>query len=169
MNETRPRHKGAAPDQAPTRELARSERVRIAVGGAAAAALLSVALVGATTALGGSGGTGPGGGGDGGGGGKTAAKYRNAWEGFSHKDKKWARQTSECESGGNARIHNSGGQYHGAFQFLKSTWRSSPMSPGGDPHRYTWRTQAVVAVKLKHRDGAGHWPVCGRKTSKLFK
>jgi hypothetical protein len=150
----------------------RSERVRIAVSGAAAAALLSVALVGATTALGGSGGTGPGGGGDGGGGdggGKTAYKYRAAWEDFRYKDKRWARQTSECESGGNARIHNSGGQYHGAFQFLKSTWRSSPMSPGGDPHRYSWKTQAVVAVKLKKRDGAGHWPVCGRKTSNLFK
>ncbi len=23
------------------------------------------------------------------------------------------------------------------------------------------RTQAVVAVELKQRDGAGHWPVCG--------
>jgi hypothetical protein len=170
MNETRPRHQGAASDQATTRKRARSERVRIAVSGATAAALLSVALIGATTALGGSGGTGPGGDGDGdGGGSKTAYKYRAAWNDFRYKDKKWARQTSECESGGRARIHDSSRTYHGAFQFMKSTWRSSPMSPGGDPHRYTWKTQAVVAVKLKHRDGAGHWPVCGRKTSNLFK
>jgi hypothetical protein len=168
MNETRPRPRAAAEHQIPTRE-----RVRIAVAGAVGAALLSVALIGATTALGGSGGTGPGGGGDGDGGGdgggKTAYKYRAAWEDFSHKDKRWARKTSECESGGNPKIHDPSRTYHGAFQFLKSTWRNSPMSPGGDPHRYSWKTQAVVAVKLKHKAGAGQWPVCGRKSSKLFK
>jgi hypothetical protein len=167
MNENRPRLPGAPKEQAPTRELARSERLRIAIGGAVAAGLLSVALVGATTALGGSGGTGPGG--DGGDGGKTASRYANAWENFSHRDKRWARRTSECESGGNPKIHSSTRpRYHGAFQFLKSTWRSAPMSRGRDPHRYSWKTQAVVAVKLKHRAGAGQWPVCGTKTSKLF-
>jgi hypothetical protein len=166
MNENRPRHPGAASNQTSTRE-----RVRIAMAGAAAAALLSVALIGATTALGGSGGTGPGGGGggDGGDGGNTAYKYKAAWEGFSYKDKKWARQTSQCESGGNPKIHDSTRTYHGAFQFMLSTWRHSPMTPGGDPHRYSWKTQAVVAVKLKHKAGAGQWPVCGHKTSKLFK
>jgi hypothetical protein len=51
--------------------------------------------------------------------------------------------------------------YRGAFQFMKATWRTSPKSPGGDPIRYSYRTQAVVAVMLKRRDGAGHWPVCG--------
>ena len=168
MNENRPRLTGATEDQAPSRRLARAERVRIALGGAAAAALLSVALVGATTALGGSGGTGPGG--DGGDGGRTTrAKYLNAWEGFSTRDKRWARRTSECESGGNPKIHDSTRTYHGAFQFVLRTWRNSPMTPGGDPHRYTWKTQAVVAVKLKHRAGADQWPVCGTKTSKLFK
>jgi hypothetical protein len=166
MNETRPRPRAAAEDQIPTRE-----RVRIAVAGAVGAALLSVALIGATTALGGSGGSGPGGDGDGGGdgGGNTAYKYKAAWEDFSYKDKRWARKTSECESGGNPKIHDPSRTYHGAFQFLKSTWRRSPMSPGGDPHRYSWKTQAVVAVKLKHKAGAGQWPVCGRKSSKLFK
>jgi hypothetical protein len=44
---------------------------------------------------------------------------------------------------------------------MKSTWRASPKSPGGDPTAYDYRTQAVVAVALKRRDGAGHWPVCG--------
>jgi hypothetical protein len=165
MNEQLSRPTGATTEQTSSR----SERVRVAVVGAAAAALLSVALVGATTALGGSGGTGPGGGGGGGDGGNTAGKYVRAWDGFSYKDKKWARQTSECESGGNPKIHDSTHTYHGAFQFMLRTWRHSPMSPGGDPHRFSWKTQAVVAVKLKHKAGAGQWPVCGHKTSKLFK
>jgi hypothetical protein len=51
--------------------------------------------------------------------------------------------------------------YRGAFQFMKSTWKSSPKSPGGDPIDYRYKTQAVVAVALKNKDGAGHWPVCG--------
>ena len=112
----------------------------------------------AVTALAG-GGIGTGGGdqtGDGGG-----NRYDREWDSFSRKDKRWARQTSECESNQDPRIHDGSGTYHGAFQFVKSTWRTSPMSPGGDPHTYNWKTQAVVAVKLKHRDGAGHWPVCG--------
>ncbi len=67
----------------------------------------------------------------------------------------------ECESGSNPRAIGGGGIYRGAFQFLKSTWRSSPKSPGGDPITYSYRTQGVVAVLLKRRDGAGHWPVCG--------
>ena len=51
--------------------------------------------------------------------------------------------------------------YRGAFQFMKSTWRVSPKSPGGDPIAYNYKTQAVVAVALKNQDGAGHWPTCG--------
>ena len=88
-------------------------------------------------------------------------RYERTWDDFSKTNKRWARKTSECESGGNRKIHGGNGAYHGAFQFMKSTWASSPMSPGGDPHRHTWKTQAVVAVKLKQRDGAGHWPNCG--------
>ncbi|MDQ3728491.1 MAG: transglycosylase family protein [Actinomycetota bacterium] len=88
-------------------------------------------------------------------------RYTRTWDDFSRKDKRWAKKTSECESGGDPHIHSPGGDYHGAFQFSPSTWKTSPMSPGGDPHKPSWKTQAVVAVKLKHRDGAGHWPVCG--------
>jgi hypothetical protein len=51
--------------------------------------------------------------------------------------------------------------YRGAFQFMKSTWRTSPKSPGGDPIRFTYKTQAVVAVHLKKRAGTSPWPVCG--------
>ncbi len=89
------------------------------------------------------------------------AKYRRVWRHTSKRNKRWARRTAECESGGNPKAIGGGGKYRGAFQFLKSTWRTSPRSPGGDPIRYPYRTQAVVAVALKKRDGRGHWPVCG--------
>jgi hypothetical protein len=94
--------------------------------------------------------------------GETSPRYQRLWDGISAKNKRWARRTSECESGGDRNIHGGGGTYHGAFQFMKSTWRNAPKSPGGDPHRYSWKTQAVVAVYLKKRDGArAHWPHCG--------
>ena len=68
----------------------------------------------------------------------------------------------ECESGGDPNIHGGSGSYHGAFQFMKSTWQNAPKSVGADPHKQRWKVQAVVAVLLKKRDGAGsHWPVCG--------
>ena len=76
-------------------------------------------------------------------------------------DKRWARSTSQCESGGDPNAIGGGGSFRGAFQFMKSTWRTSPKSPGGDPIDYDYRTQAVVAVALKNRDGEQHWPVCG--------
>jgi hypothetical protein len=77
-------------------------------------------------------------------------------------EKRWAHQTSECESGSDPNAIGGGGAYRGAFQFMRSTWKAAPRSPGGDPIAYTYRTQAVVAVLLKREDGAGHWPVCGR-------
>jgi transglycosylase-like protein len=95
------------------------------------------------------------------GGGRTAAKYVRIWERTSKGNKRWARRTAECESGRNPKAIGGGGRYRGAFQFLRSTWRTSPRSPGGDPIRYTYKTQAVVAVALKKRVGTGPWPVCG--------
>ena len=56
---------------------------------------------------------------------------------------------------------SAGGLYRGAFQFTRSTWGASPKSPGGDPIAYPYKTQAVVAILLMHRDGTQHWPVCG--------
>lgn len=92
----------------------------------------------------------------------TSPRYQRLWDGISEKNKRWARNTSECESGGDRRAHGGGGTYHGAFQFTLGTWRAAPKSPGGDPHTYSWKTQAVVAVYLKKRDGARtHWPNCG--------
>jgi hypothetical protein len=110
---------------------------------------------GAASARAGSGGTGPGGGGG------DAAKYDRMWDGFSNKDQRWAHRTSECESGGDPNAIGGGGTYRGAFQFMRQTWRSAPKSPGGDPIDYKWRTQAVVAVSLKHREGTRPWPNCG--------
>ena len=89
------------------------------------------------------------------------AKYTRVYDSFRLKDKRWARTTSRCESGGDPHAIGGGGVYRGAFQFMRSTWKASPRSPGGDPVAYPYKTQAVVAVLLMHRDGAGHWPVCG--------
>lgn len=123
------------------------------------AAMLSLTLL-AVSAQAGSGGVGTGGGG---GGDRTSNgdRYDRMWDNFSRKDKKWAHRTSRCESGDRPKAHDPSGKYHGAFQFMKSTWKSSPKSPGDVACKFDWRTQAVVAVKLKQRDGADHWPNCG--------
>jgi hypothetical protein len=92
---------------------------------------------------------------------KREARYDRLWDNVSKRNKRWARKTAECESGKDSDAIGGGGKYRGAFQFLKSTWRRSPKSPGGDPIEYRYKTQAVVAVALKQRDGAHHWPVCG--------
>ena len=154
---------------------------RLLLGGAATLAVLAggafaVAQAGAAD----SGGVGPplGSGGDGsssdatvggGGGGardddaheRVTPKFQRLWNRVARRDRRWARRTAECESGGNPDAIGGGGLYRGAFQFMRSTWKRSPHSPGGDPIKYPYRTQAVVAVGLKKRDGAGHWPVCG--------
>ncbi len=92
---------------------------------------------------------------------RVGTRYDRIWDQTSVRDKRWAHSTSECESGGNPDAIGGGGLYRGAFQFMRSTWKASPKSPGGDPISYPYRTQAVVAVLLKNRDGADHWPVCG--------
>ncbi|MDX6581882.1 MAG: resuscitation-promoting factor RpfE [Solirubrobacterales bacterium] len=89
-------------------------------------------------------------------------RYSKIWTArVSPAEKRWAHRTSECESGGDPHAIGGGGLYRGAFQFMRSTWKASPKSPGGDPIAYPYRTQAVVAVLLMRRDGAGPWPVCG--------
>ena len=90
-------------------------------------------------------------------------RYSKIWDGqITVAEKRWAHRTAECESGGDPDAIGGGGLYRGAFQFMRSTWKAAPRSPGGDPIAYSYRTQAVVAVLLKRRDGAGHWPNCGR-------
>lgn len=117
-------------------------------------AALAMAVV-ATTALAG-GGVSAGGGGNG-----SSARYTKVWDRFNRHDRTWAHKTSKCESGQNPRAIGGNGRYRGAFQFTRPTWKSAPKSPSGDPIRYSWTTQAVVAVLLKHREGTKPWPVCG--------
>lgn len=131
-----------------------------------AGAVAATFLIATPAALASTGGVGTGGDTGGGGGGKSQstrgeAKYKRLWTKVPAKQKRWARSTSECESGGDPHAIGGGGRYRGAFQFTRSTWKASPKTPGGDPIDYAYKTQAVVAVKLKKRDGAEHWPVCG--------
>ena len=123
----------------------------------------AVSLAAGATAYAGSGGVGVGGGG--GGTTATSSKYVRTWDGFSVRDHRWAHRTSDCESGSDPQAVGGGGRYRGAFQFTIPTWKASPKSPGGDPIRYAWKTQAVVAVLLKHRAGTSPWPVCGHPKS----
>jgi len=131
-------------------------------------ALMAVmALIGATavamssSAVASSGGLSASSGGTGSGSGSGKSKYKRLWRKTSRHNKHWANKTAECESGKDPNAIGGGGLYRGAFQFMKSTWRGAPKSPGGDPIKYSYRTQAVVAVYLKKRDGTGHWPNCG--------
>jgi hypothetical protein len=90
-----------------------------------------------------------------------SGRYARIWDNLSTRDHRWAHRTSDCESGSDPKAVGGGGTYRGAFQFTLRTWRHAPKSPGGDPVRYRWRTQAVVAVLLKHHEGTSPWPVCG--------
>ena len=91
----------------------------------------------------------------------TPAKYVRLWERVSVSDRRWAHRVAECETGHDPNLTALGGDYRGAFMFTWNAWKTSPKSPGGDPIDYSYRTQAVVAVALMHRDGTGPWPVCG--------
>ena len=92
---------------------------------------------------------------------KHNAMYLHLWrKNVSRKNKRWANLVADCESGRRENAIGGGGLYRGAFQFMKDTWRVAPKSPGGDPIDYPYATQAFVAVRLKARDGAGHWPSC---------
>jgi Transglycosylase-like domain len=114
-------------------------------------------IAGAASARAGSGGVGTGSGGTS----TNETRYAKIWDGYSHRDKRWAHRTSDCESGGDPKAIGGDGRYRGAFQFTRQTWRRAPKSPGGDPIRHPWKTQAVVAVSLKHREGTSAWPNCG--------
>ena len=143
-----------------THDMTRSSGI-IRSGLAVVAMIAMIALGTTVTAFAGGGGVGTGGD-DGETKSSTGNRYQEAWKKFSTKDRRWARKTSECEANRDPDIHSPGGDYHGAFQFLKSTWQAAPMSKGKDPHRHTWKVQAVVAVKWMHKAGKGQWPVCGR-------
>ena len=123
------------------------------IGAAIAMSSSAVASSGGVTAS--SGATGDSGGSSG------DSKYKRLWRKTSRHNRHWANKTAECESGKNPDAIGGGGQYRGAFQFLKSAWHHAPKTPGGDPIDYGYKTQAVVAVALKKHEGTKPWPVCG--------
>jgi hypothetical protein len=126
-----------------------------------------MALIGATavamssSAVASSGGLSASSGGTGSGSGSGKSKYKRLWRKTSRHNKHWANKTAECESGKDPNAIGGGGQYRGAFQFMKSSWKNAPKTPGGDPIDYGYKTQAVVAVALKKHMGTKPWPVCG--------
>jgi len=91
----------------------------------------------------------------------TPAKYHRLWDRVNRKNRRWARRVAKCESGKDPKAVALNGRYRGAFMFTRDAWKTSPKTPGGDPIDYSYKTQAVVAVHLKKRDGTRPWPVCG--------
>jgi len=89
--------------------------------------------------------------------------YAHRWPIVFHRfpewAQNWARSTGACESG-NDPAKETGNGFVGAFQFLPSTWYAA--GGQGWPSAHSWAYQAVIAVRLMLREGAGHWPVCGR-------
>lgn len=128
----------------------------MALIGATAVAMSSSAVASSGGLSASSGGTG-----SGSGSGSGKSKYKRLWRKTSRHNKHWANKTAECESGKDPNAIGGGGQYRGAFQFMKSSWKNAPKTPGGDPIDYGYKTQAVVAVALKKHMGTKPWPVCG--------
>ena len=128
---------------------------------------LALLAFGAQNASAGSGGMGPGGtapdsaGTSSQGNHLTPAKYHRLWATVPGKEKRWASNVAECETGKDPNMTALQGEYRGAFMFLQETWDNAPKTPGGDPIDYTYKVQAVVAVALKKQLGTDPWPVCG--------
>ncbi|MCB0875765.1 MAG: transglycosylase family protein [Solirubrobacterales bacterium] len=136
-------------------------RSRSILAGLALVAVLAVALVAGTADATAGGGLGTGSDTRSGNGNATPSKYKRLWGKVHRKDKRWARRVAQCESGRDPDAVALNGRYRGAFMFTRDAWKTSPKSPGGDPIDFSYRTQAVVAVHLKKRDGTRPWPVCG--------
>jgi resuscitation-promoting factor RpfA len=66
---------------------------------------------------------------------------------------------AQCESGGNWHT-NTGNGYHGGLQFTPSTWRAN--GGRGSAENASRAEQIRVAENVKHTQGMGAWPVCGR-------
>jgi hypothetical protein len=137
-----------------------TSRSRSIVGGCALVAVLATALL-ASAGASASGGIGTSPDGRSGDTNATPAKYVRLWDKVSTKDKRWANRVAHCESGKDPNAVALKGQYRGAFMFTRDAWKTSPKTPGGDPIDFSYKTQAVVAVHLKKRDGTRPWPVCG--------
>ncbi len=108
--------------------VALTSRTRLLLAAVAAIALFAIlagASVGSAAAAGG---VSPGDG-DGSRTAEGSSKYDRIWNDTSRAQKRWAKRTAECESGGDPDAIGGGGRYRGAFQFMKATWRTSPKSP----------------------------------------
>lgn len=125
------------------------------------AAMACVLLLAAGARAGGGLGTTGGDGGKASGQNMTPSKYHRLWDKVGRKDKRWAKRVAECETGNDPNATALNGRYRGAFMFTRDAWKTSPKTPGGDPVDFSYKTQAVVAVHLKKRDGTRPWPVCG--------
>jgi hypothetical protein len=137
-------------------------KLKIVLALMAVMALIGATAVAMTSSAGASsGGVSASSGGTGDSGGSGGSKYKRLWRKTSRHNKHWANKTAECESGKDPNAMGGGGQYRGAFQFMKSSWKNAPKTPGGDPIDFGYKTQAVVAVALKKHMGTKPWPVCG--------
>ncbi len=67
---------------------------------------------------------------------------------------------ANCESGGDPRLVDGGGLYHGLYQFSIGTWQS--VGGSGDPIDASPSEQTHRAELLYQREGRTPWPVCGR-------
>jgi Transglycosylase-like domain len=71
------------------------------------------------------------------------------------------------ESGGNYQAHSPDGQYHGAYQFLQSTWDATANHIGArdlvgvDPHTRSSTQQDDMAWELYQWQGPGPWAGSG--------
>ena len=64
-----------------------------------------------------------------------ASKYVRLWDKVAAHDKHWAKQTAQCESGGDPQAIGGGGKYRGAFQFMLSTLGDRAEVAGRRPDR----------------------------------
>ena len=92
---------------------------------------------------------------------QTPAKYDRLWDRVPARRSAGRSDVAECESGRTRTRSPSAASTAAPSCSCSRPGRRSPKSPGGDPIDYSYKTQAVVAVALKKRDGTGHWPVCG--------
>lgn len=66
---------------------------------------------------------------------------------------------AKCESGGNPRAVSRTGKFRGAYQFMRSTWRS--VGGSGDPAAASLAEQTYRAQRLYAQRGTQPWPHCG--------
>ena len=92
---------------------------------------------------------------------RVGTKYARIWDRTSSPTSAGRSRPAKCESGGDPDAIGSGGLYRGAFQFMRSTWKASPKSPGGDPIAYPYRLRPSSRCCSSTATAPSHWPVCG--------